>query len=78
MRAVEIRRISSEELAQRIGDSADELFRLKFQLKSGQLQNHRRLRLLKREIARMKTIVRERELQIERAHPEKEAAPAEE
>jgi large subunit ribosomal protein L29 len=64
MRAAEMKRLTHEELDQRVKDSADDLFRLKFQLISGQLQNHRRIREVKREIARMKTIIRERELQI--------------
>jgi len=70
MRAVEIRRLFPEELAQRLADSTDDLFRLKFQLVSGQLQNHGRIREVRRDIARMKTIVRERELQINQALPE--------
>jgi large subunit ribosomal protein L29 len=64
MRAAEMRRLSPEELQQRLDDSADDLFRLRFQLISGQLQNHRRIKEAKQERARMKTIIRERELQI--------------
>ena len=72
-----MRRLSSEELAQRLNDSKDDLFRLKFQLISGQLQNHRRMREVKHEIARIKTVVRERELQINQASTE-DGASAEE
>ena len=71
-----MRQLSSEELAQRLNDSKDDLFRLRFQLISGQLQNHRRIREVRREIARTKTIIRERELQIKQA-PTEEGAPAE-
>ena len=59
-----MRRLSPEELQQRLDDSADDLFRLRFQLISGQLQNHRRIKEAKQDRARMKTIIRERELQI--------------
>ena len=78
MRAAEIRRLSTEELTQRLDDSADDLFRLKFQLISGQLQDHRRIRSVRREIARIKTIIRERELQINQAPSEGQGAFAEE
>lgn len=70
MKAADVRRLSDEELGQRLRDSADDLFRLKFQIISGQLQNHRRIRQVKRDIARMKTITRERELQINRENKE--------
>ena len=63
MRAAEMRQLSPEELAQRLNDSKDDLFRLRFQLISGQLQNYRRVKEARREIARIKTITRERELQ---------------
>lgn len=69
-----MRRLSSEELAQRLNDSKDDLFRLKFQLISGQLQNHRRMREVKHDIARIKTVVRERELQINQASTEEGAS----
>jgi len=62
MRISEIRQLSVEDLKQRVVDSKDDLFRLKFQLSSGQLQDYRRLRAIKREIAQIKTIIREREL----------------
>lgn len=64
MKAAEVRRLSDEELTQRLRDSADDLFRIRFQLISGQLQDHRRVRYVRRDIARMKTIARERELKI--------------
>jgi large subunit ribosomal protein L29 len=64
MRAAEMRRLTPEELAQRLNDSADDLFRLKFQLISGQLQDYVRIKQARKEIARIKTIIRERELQV--------------
>lgn len=63
MRISEIRQLSDEELKQRVADSKDDLFRLRFQLNSGQLQNYRRLREVKHEVAQMKTVIRERELE---------------
>lgn len=63
MRISEIRQLSDEEISHRVIDLKDELFRLRFQLISGQLQNFRRIRQVKREIARVKTIIRERELE---------------
>lgn len=62
MRNSEIRQLSDEEISHRVIDLKDELFRLRFQLISGQLQNYRRIRQVKREIARVKTIIREREI----------------
>ena len=78
MKAAEMRQLSPEELVQRLGDSKDDLFRLRFQLISGQLENHRRMKDTRREIARIKTIVRERELKINRASTVAEGASAEE
>jgi large subunit ribosomal protein L29 len=72
MKAAEMRRLSLEELSQRRSDSADDLFRMKFQLISGQLQDTIRIKGTRREIARIKTIIRERELQINQASTEEE------
>lgn len=81
MRAAEMRQLTPEELAQRLNDSADDLFRLKFQLISGQLQDYVRIKRARKEIARIKTIVRERELQVNQTPTEitaVESASAEE
>ncbi|MFC1712026.1 50S ribosomal protein L29 [Candidatus Poribacteria bacterium] len=72
MKAAEVRRLSLEELNQRLGDSADDLFRMRFQLISGQLQNTMALKQTRQEVARMKTIIRERELQINQVSTEEE------
>ena len=72
MKAIEMRRLSLEELSQRLGDSSDDLFRMKFQLISGQLQNTMRIKQTRREIARIKTIIQERELQINQSLTEEE------
>jgi large subunit ribosomal protein L29 len=81
MKAAEIRRLSPEESVQRVNDLADDLFRLRFQLISGQLQDYRRIREVKRQLAKVKTVIRERELQINQAPAEAivgEGASAEE
>jgi len=81
MRAAEMRQLTPDELAQRLNDSADDLFRLKFQLISGQLQDYVRIKQARKEIARIKTIIRERELQVDQTPTEittVESASAEE
>jgi large subunit ribosomal protein L29 len=61
MKASELRELSSEELAQREADLSEELFNLKFQLATGQLENKMRVRLAKRDLARIKTLIREKQ-----------------
>ena len=73
MIAADIRRLTPEELAQRLNDSADDLFRLKFQLISGQLQDYARIKQARKEIARIKTIIREKELNLNQASTEANA-----
>ncbi len=63
MKAQEIRAMTSDELAQRLDDAYEELFNLRFQFSTGQLENFNRLTEVKRDIARLKTIMRERELE---------------
>ncbi|MCS6716194.1 50S ribosomal protein L29, partial [Proteus terrae] len=50
------------ELAERLRESKEELFNLRFQMATGQLNNNRRLRTVRQEIARIYTVLREREL----------------
>jgi large subunit ribosomal protein L29 len=57
----EIRELTDEELIRKIADSKDELFRLRFQLATGQLDNVMKIKEVRRRIARLKTIVCERE-----------------
>ena len=64
MRADEIRALSSEDLVKQLEASRKELFDLRFRLATRQLVNHRDVRRVKKEIARLQTIVRERELGI--------------
>jgi large subunit ribosomal protein L29 len=59
---VEMRELHDEELQTRLRESKEELFNLRFQMATGQLDNNRRLRDVRHEIARIYTILREREL----------------
>ncbi|MDO5662021.1 MAG: 50S ribosomal protein L29 [Brachybacterium sp.] len=65
--AEEIDKLDDSQLAEKLAESKDELFRLKFQSATGQLESHGRLRSVKKDIARIYTILRERELGIRQA-----------
>ncbi len=67
MRARELRELSDEELAKRLAESRDELFRLRFQIATGALENTARLGAAKRDVARVLTVQRERDKRAERA-----------
>jgi large subunit ribosomal protein L29 len=58
----ELRELTDEELAERVRESKEELFNLRFQMATGQLNNNRRLRVVRHDIARVYTVLREREL----------------
>ncbi len=60
--AAELRELNDEEIVQRLREGKEELFNLRFQMATGQLQNNRRLRTVRKDIARIYTIMREREL----------------
>ena len=60
MNARELRDLSDEELAKRLAESREEVFRLRFQLATGALENTARLALVKRDVARILTVQRER------------------
>ena len=62
MRARELREMTDEELDMRLADTRQELFNLRFQSATGGLENPARLKLAKREIARILTVRNEREL----------------
>jgi large subunit ribosomal protein L29 len=62
MQVYEIRQLSTVEIQQRLEDAREELFNLRFQWSSRQLRDNNRLTQVKRDIARMLTILREREL----------------
>jgi large subunit ribosomal protein L29 len=60
--AAELRELTNEELVLRVREAKEELFNLRFQMATGQLDNNRRLRTVRHDIARIYTIMREREL----------------
>ena len=60
----ELRELGDEDLLTRLRDSKEELFNLRFQVATGQLDNNRRLQTVRRDIARIYTVMRERELGI--------------
>jgi len=62
MKAKEIRQMSEKELNTQLVELKAELFNLRFQLATGQLDNPLRINTVRKDIARVKTIVREREL----------------
>ncbi|MCA1710887.1 MAG: 50S ribosomal protein L29 [Actinobacteria bacterium] len=62
----ELRELADEELVTRLRDFKEELFNLRFQVATGQLDNNRRLQTVRRDIARIYTVMRERELGIVR------------
>ncbi|HLS36015.1 MAG TPA: 50S ribosomal protein L29 [Bacillota bacterium] len=64
MKVKEIRELTTAEIEQNVKSLRDELFNLRFQLATGQLENTARIKEVRRTIARMKTIARERELEI--------------
>lgn len=62
MKAKDVRDLSTEELVIKLNELKDELFKLRFQLATGQLDNPMTIRDVRRTIARVKTVLREREL----------------
>ena len=62
MKASEIRELSEQELISKLSDLKAELFNLRFQLAINQLENPMRITAVKKDIARIKTVIRENEL----------------
>ena len=62
--ASQLRASSPEELVSKLAEAKEELFNLRFQSATGQLESHGRLRAVRKEIARIYTVLRERELGI--------------
>ncbi|MHB2022965.1 MAG: 50S ribosomal protein L29 [Mycobacteriales bacterium] len=58
----ELRGLADDELATRLREAKEELFNLRFQVATGQLDNNRRLQVVRHDIARIYTVMREREL----------------
>ena len=63
MKTNEIRKLSTEEINKKIAESKEELFNLRMKQATGNLENPMRIRELRKTVARLKTILRERELQ---------------
>ncbi|MGI6421547.1 MAG: 50S ribosomal protein L29 [Syntrophomonadaceae bacterium] len=62
MKASNMRELTDEELRQKVSSYKEELFNLRFQMATGQLDNPMRIRDVKKNIARCKTVLREREI----------------
>ncbi len=70
VKAAELRELSEEELVSQLREAKAELFNLRVQSATGQLDNNRRLQIIRRDIARIYTIMRERELGLSAAPTE--------
>ena len=70
VKAAELRELTEEDLVARLREAKAELFNLRVQGATGQLDNHRRLQVVRRDIARIYTIMRERELGLSAAPDE--------
>jgi large subunit ribosomal protein L29 len=70
VKASELRELSESELVSRLRESKAELFNLRVQGATGQLDNHRRLQVVRKDIATIYTIMRERELGLSAAPTE--------
>ena len=67
MKAKDIRNLTTTEIEKEIKEAKEKLFNLRFQLATGQLEETANIRKVKKTIARLKTIVREREIEEEKA-----------
>jgi len=67
MKAKDIRNLTTTEIEKEIKEDKEQLFNLRFQLATGQLEETANIRKVKKTIARLKTIVREREIEEEKA-----------
>ncbi len=63
MKAQDLRVLSPAELAQKVNDLQAELFNLRFRLATGQLDNPMTIKAVKKDMARVKTIIREKEME---------------
>lgn len=71
MKAADIHALSTEKINSRIEDTREEYFKLRFHFATGQLTDYSRFKLVRRDIARMETILRQRELAAELEASEK-------
>ena len=77
-KAAELRELHDEELENRLAEASQELFNLRFQHVTGQLDNYSRLGQVRRDLARIKTLLREREIEAAEAEEATEQAEVEE
>lgn len=68
MKAKEIRDLTTSEIEEQIKSSKEELFNLRFQLATGHLEETARIRTVRKTIARLKTVAREREIEQSKAN----------
>ena len=64
--AAELRELPDDELVTRMESAKEELFNLRFQLATGQLDNPARMKQVRHDVARIATVLREREIELER------------
>jgi large subunit ribosomal protein L29 len=64
MKANELRDLTTAEIETKVKSLKEELFNLRFQLATGQLENTARIREVRKALARMKTVIREREISV--------------
>ena len=76
MEVEKIRNLNAQELAEQQREAAEQLFRLKFQMKMGQAGGLKKMRELRKDLARIKTIARERELGLAQTIPGAPVEPA--
>ena len=62
MKALELRELDAAELAEKLDEAKEELFNLRFQMATNQLDNTARLQQVRREVARINTVIREQEI----------------
>jgi large subunit ribosomal protein L29 len=62
MKAAELRELTAAELGEKLSEAKEELFNLRFQLATNQLENVARVGQLRRDVARIQTVIREQEL----------------
>ena len=74
MNVTDLRGMTFKELTEKLGESKEELFNLRFQMVTNQLDNTERLGAVRRDIARIKTLMREQEIEAWESQQEKEEA----
>ena len=71
MKIIEVRALATPEIETKLEDTREELFHLRFQFKTGELTDYSRLKAARRTVARLETILRERQLAAQLAAEEK-------